>query len=175
MEQAAPIRRNPLRAVIKAILHVFVKIIVLARRAVLRRPIVALVLAIMLIGGYFAIDTGLVSLNWLGLPARAYDPRPPAVAQFITGQQEGNVQLMWEAMADQLKQNQEAFQTAQQNVTFAKLNNISVTDAAYVGGQSLSDGTSVHFVVMSLSNGTRTVQVPRTFVLDQAGKISDMK
>ena len=172
MEQAVVLpRRNPLRAIIKAVLHVIVKTIILVRRAILRYPIVALILLTMLLGGYFAISTGLVSVAWLGVPTTVNDGRPEAIAKYLDGQQKGDVALMWEGLSDDIRQNQNAFASARQELEFAKLNGISFTDSTYVGGSTLNDGTSVHLFVVSMSNGDNIVQVPWTFRLNQSGKI----
>lgn len=176
MEHAGVLpRRNPVRAIIKAILHVLVKIVILVQRAIRRHPVVTLILLTMLVGAYFAIESGVVSVAWLGLPRTVSDGRPAAIAKYLDGQKNGDVSLMWEAVSDELKQDQEAFQSAQQGLTFAKVNGISLTDSSYVGGRSLSDGSSVHFMIVSLSNGVQTIELPRTFILDQSGKISGMK
>lgn len=172
MEQTVVLpRRNPLRTIIKAVLHVIVKAIILLRRAILRHPIATLILLTMLLGSYLAISTGVVSIAWLGMPATVNDGRPTAIAQYLDGQQKGDVTLMWEGLSDDIKQDQDAFQSARQELEFAKLNGISFTDSTYIGGSTLNDGTSVHLFVVSMSNGNNIVQVPWTFRLNQAGKI----
>ena len=176
MEQAAVIRRrNPLRRIIKAILHIIIKWIILVRRAIRRHPIVALILLMMLLGGYLAIETGSVPLAWIGMPAQPSDGRPDAIAKYLDGQKSGDIELMWEALDDSLKQDQDTFATTERNITYAKLNGITFTDSTYVGGSTLNDGSSVHLMVVSMSNGTRTMQAPWTFTLNSTGKITKIE
>lgn len=176
MEQAAILpRRNPVRAAIKAVLHIIVKTIVLVRRAILRHPFVALMLLTMLIGGYFALETGLVVIPGLGLPAAANDGRPPAIARYIDGQRNMDVTTMWEAMSDEMRTNQEAFSSTQQQLEYAKSNGIAFGEATYVGGSALENGRSVHLFVLALSKGTQVTHIPYTFTLDQAGKILNIE
>lgn len=168
-------RRNPIRRVIKAILHVIVKSVILTRRAILRYPIVALILGMMLVGGYLAIETGAIPLAWLRAPAQTSDGRPSAISKYLDGQKNGNIELMWAALDDSLKQDQDALATAERNLTYAKLNGITFTDSTYVGGSTLNDGSSVHLIVVSMSNGRRTVQTPWTFTLNATGKITNVE
>lgn len=176
MEQGAVLpRRNPLRRIIKPILHVIIKSVVLVRRAILRHPIVALILVMVLLGSYLAVQAGTVPLPWLGASVPPGDGRPAAIATYLEGQKNGNIELMWEALDDSLKQDQDALATTQRNITFAKLNGITFTESTYVGGSALNDGSSVHLMVVSMSNGSRTVQTPWTFTLNPTGKITNIE
>ncbi len=176
MEQSAVLpRRNALRRIIKPILHVLIKSIVLVRRAILRHPIVALILVMMLLGGYLAIQSGTLPLPRLGTAVQPGDGRPAAIASYLEGQKNGNIELMWEALDDSLKRDQDALATTERNITYAKLNGITFTDSTYVGGSALNDGSSVHLMVVSMSNGSRTVQTPWTFTLNPTGKITNIE
>jgi hypothetical protein len=168
-----PRRRNPLRRAFKAVLHVIVKAIILTRRAVRRYPIPALIVLTIILGTYFAVSTGMVPLTALGVaPAEYHDARLASIERYLEGQKNADVTMMWEAVSEEMRADEEAFADTQRRVTMAKLNGINFVDEKYVGGSNLADGGSVHLYVISITNGSQNGQFPLTFTLNQSGKIA---
>jgi hypothetical protein len=168
-----PRRRNPVRRAFKTILHVIVKRVVLTRRWVLRYPIAALIAITMVLGSYFAVSSGMVPLTALGVaPAPAHDMRLAAIERYLEGQKNADVTMMWEAVSEEMRADEEAFADTQRRVTMAKLNGINFVDQTYVGGSGLNDGGSVHLYIISITNGAENGQFPLTFTLNQSGKIA---
>jgi len=168
-----PRRRSPLRRVLKAVLHAIVKAIILTRRAVLRYPIASLIALTMVVGSYFAVTSGLVPLTMLGMTAAPVrDTRLAAIERYLEGQKKADVTMMWEAVSEEMRADEEAFADTQRRVTMAKLNGINFVDQTYVGGTGLNDGGSVHLYIISITNGTQSGQFPLTFTLNESGKIA---
>lgn len=174
MEQAAPDRRsNPLRALIKGILFVIVKIVAGFLGFWRRYPLPALILLVMIVGSVFALASGTLALP--GTPAAA--PVPEArvsVETYLAGQKDYNAQMMWEAMDDQLKQ---ALQQRGQTLDSLKQQQLQLrqagvkTTAQHIAGVDLADGRKVFLYIVTQSRGTESQQAPFTFTVSKAGKI----
>jgi len=91
---------------------------------------------------------------------------------FFRHQKKADVTMMWEAVSEEMRADEEAFADTQRRVTMAKLNGINFVDQTYVGGTGLNDGGSVHLYIISITNGTQSGQFPLTFTLNESGKIA---
>lgn len=171
----SPIRRNPVRQIIKAVLHVIVKAIVLTRRAIKRFPLPSLILLIGLLGAYFAIDSGTIRLPWSST-ASANSGEPVAIQTFLRGQQEFNAALMWESISDELRttleRQGETPQTMQRKLDLERASGRQFTAHEYVAQRTLSNGNTVHFYMLTRAQGDQVRQIPYLFTIDQAGKIA---
>jgi hypothetical protein len=175
MEQVQPARQsNPLRALVKFILFVIVKILAVLLGFWRRYPLPALIVLVMAIGTLFALGSGTLALP--GTPAAAPVPEARvAVETYIIGQKEYNADLMWQAMDDQLK----AALQQRQGVTLDALKQQQQQrrqagvklSAKHVAGTDLDDGRKVFLYIFTESNGQATQQVPYTFTVNKAGKI----
>jgi hypothetical protein len=175
MERTAlPVRRNPVRQVIKAVLHVIVKVIVLTRRAIKRFPLPSLILLMALVGTYIAIDSGTLALPW-GRTAAASSNEPLAIQTFLRGQQEFNAALMWESISDELRttleRNGTTAQVMQQRMDTARKNGQQYTAHQYVAQHPLGNGNIVHFYMVTRAQGDQIRQIPLAFTINPAGKI----
>lgn len=174
MERAVSARRSsPWRAIVKGVLHVVVKVFILTTRAIKRHPIPTMILAVILAGSYFAVDSGAVTIPGLGVPAAtARDSRVASIEEYLDGQRNADVLKMMSAFSDENKADSALLERTQQQVTRAKLHNIRFVDASYIGGTALMDGGSVHLYVVSIDDGAQTGQIPFTFTLNAEGKIA---
>lgn len=172
MERAVvlPPRRNPLRAMIKGLLHAIVKVVILSYRAVRRHPLPTLIALTILIGSIMALNTGLVTLSWGG-PAPAHSSQLAAIEAYLDGQQKYDATRMWAGFSDKALADADLLQATQRQVALAKTSAIRFTDVSYVGGAPLSSGGSVHLYLVSINNGVISQQVPYTFTLDESNKI----
>lgn len=196
MDQAEVIRRprpRPVRALIKAILHSFVKLFIVTGRTIRRYPLPSLIVMVVLVGSFFLLTSGALAFpinaginQPLNVAGNTPAANPAAVESFLRGQREHNPVLMWDAMSDEhkaaLEQRgliQQAQQEMQQAVEKRRLEGVTFTDYRYIAGTSLNEGRSVHLYIVTLSvpsqQGTVNEQLPVTFTLDQAGKILSSK
>lgn len=189
MEQATQVqRRSPLRSLIKAILHFFVKIVVLINRAIKRAPIVAMMLLVAVVGSLMWLGSNPVSIPLLGISAPAIETAPAgsprvSVETYLTGQRQYEARMMWESMSDELKQamaqRNQSLEALQRQMEQAKRNGIKYTGFQYVGGTDLSNGRSVHLYIVSAAfpqqqGGDRSEEIPYTFTVDRSGKIANI-
>jgi hypothetical protein len=174
-EAEAPRRFNPIRWLIKSILHFFVKTTILITRGIKRYPLPALILIIVVVGSLFWLSSFVSSMPALGGATASAEGRPISIELYLKGQSEFDANLMWEAMSDELKttmtQNGQTLESARQRMEQAKQRGTRVTGFKYVGGTGLNDGRSVHLYVVSATNGQDVQQVPYTFTLNKVGKI----
>lgn len=174
MERVQPVRQsNPLRALIKFILFVIVKIMVVVLGFWRRYPLPALILLVMLIGSGFALASGALVLP--GTPAAAPVPEARiAVETYLKGQKEYNADLMWQAMDDQLKQalqrNGQTLEGLKQQQQERKQAGVTFS-GQYIAGTDLNDGRKVFLYIVTISQGSNSQQVPYTFTVSKTGKI----
>jgi len=184
--EVAP-RRNPLRGLIKVLLYIVVKPLVLIFVGFRRYPLPGLIVAMVVLGSFFALTNGSVTLPWSqansAAPAGAASSRL-ATETYLTGQKEFNAALMWEAMSDdlrqQMRQRGQSLEGMQQAMEEMKRRGLKYTEfkPRYITGTPLSDGRSVHLyvvnVTISAGEGQQSQEVPYTFVLNKAGKIEEV-
>jgi hypothetical protein len=104
---------------------------------------------------------------------------PSATENYLKGNSTYNAELMWSALGEEAVQRFRSrggsVQTLQAQMEQAKQAGVQLEQINYVGGQTLADGTSMHFYVV-LTRGPRSrgevEYVPYTFTLDPSGKIS---
>jgi hypothetical protein len=171
---------NPVRWIIKSILHFIVKSTILIFRGIKRYPLPALIVLIVVIGSLFFLSSLAASLTGGGSVTSAQG-RPLAIETYLTGQKDFNAALMWEAMGDEIKSSAQAgnVQTAfKQRADKEKADGVRYTNHRYVGGTALDDGRSVHLYIVSLihpaSGSTQEQQLPFTFTLNRSGKIINL-
>ena len=120
-----------------------------------------------------------LSLGIPNLPLRATGGAPGATESYLKGNSTYNAELMWSALSEEAvaryRSRGGTLQSLQQQMEQAKQAGVALEQINYVGGQSLDDGTSMHFYVV-LTRGPRSrgeaEYVPYTFTLDRAGKIA---
>ena len=180
-------RRNPLWGLIKVLLYIVVKPLVLIFVGFRRYPLPSLIVAMVVLGSFFALTSGSVALPWSqansAAPAGAASSRL-ATETYLTGQKEFNAALMWEAMSDELRQQMrqrgQSLEGMQQAMEEMKRRGLKYTEfkPRYITGTPLSDGRSVHLyvvnVTISAGEGQQSQEVPYTFVLNKAGKIEEV-
>lgn len=187
MEQAAPPRRyNPVRALIKGILHAVVKTVIVTGRTVKRYPLPALIVIIMFFGSMVALTSGMVALPAFGTmtlveekgtagSGAAANTERATVENYLTGQKDYNATLMWEALSDDLRanmrQNGQSAETFQQAMEQMKQRGLRYTDFKYVASAPLDDGRTVLLYIVSATDGQQSQQMPYTFTLNRARKI----
>lgn len=185
MEQTVTPRHfNPVRALIKGILHFIVKTFILTGRAIKRFPIPALIVAVMLLGSIFALSNGTVQVP--GLPGfgtttpvggqtaatgGAATGERATVENFLKAQQELNATGMLEAFSDEIRANPEARANAQSMVEQMRVNGLRYTNHRFIASTQLDDGRTVALYIVTATDGQRAQQMPFTFTLDKAYKI----
>lgn len=182
MEQTATPRHfNPIRALIKGILHVIVKTVIVTGRTIKRYPLPSLIVAVMLMGGIIALSAGAVSLPAFGATtpvggqAAAAGGATPGeratVENFLRAQQNLNAAGMLEAFSDEIRANPEARANAQNMVDQMRVNGLRYTDHRYIASTQLDDGRTVALYIVTATDGQQAQQMPFTFTLDKAYKI----
>ncbi len=104
---------------------------------------------------------------------------PPATDNYLKGTETYNAEMVWSALSDEAVERYRSrggnVQGMQSQMEQAKQAGAQLEQITYVGGQSMPDGTSMHFYVV-LARGPQSRDeaeyVPYVFTLDRAGKIS---
>jgi hypothetical protein len=182
---APPQRPSLMRWLIKGLLFVLVLVTVRLFSAIRRFPIVALIIVMVIAGTWMALSSGVVALpRWAsvgGAPV-ASDGRL-SVETYLTGQQQLNSALMWEALSEEARAAmQRAGGTAndlQARLERDKRAGISYTDYQFIIATPLKDGRSVYLYIASADvatqQGTMVQQIPFTFTVDKSGKILNVE
>ena len=104
---------------------------------------------------------------------------PSATESYLKGNETYNAELMWSALSEEAlaryRSRGGSLQALQNQMEQAKQAGAQLEQIQYIGGQSLPDGTSMHFYTV-LTRGPQSRSeaeyVPYVFTLDRAGKIS---
>jgi hypothetical protein len=162
---------------IRRVLHRFI------RSAVRARIVVAALLVLVVAGGISAAimsGGGLVSGfagPSLSLPVGQH--APDATENFLKGQQTANADLVWNSFSDDVLSRMRAQGATksdyQRRLEAGLQSGAKLEQLNYIGGQSLPDGTSMHFYVVAQRSGPNRGDavdyVPYTFILNRVGKI----
>ena len=104
---------------------------------------------------------------------------PQATESYLKGNQIFNADMMWSALSseaqDRFRSRGATAQDLQRQMDAAREQGTKVDEFSYIGGQRLSDGTSMHFyLVLTRGPQSRTdpTYIPYIFTLDRAGKIA---
>lgn len=114
-----------------------------------------------------------------GLPARAWSGAPSATENWLKANETYNAELMWSTLSEEARERYRSrggtVQTLQGQMEQAKQAGSTMEQFTYIGGQSLPDGTSMHFYLVvsrgPMSRG-EAEYVPYVFTLDKSGKIA---
>lgn len=171
--EPTPHRSNPLRAVVKALLYVIVRVLMVVFGFWRRYPLPALILLVMVIGSMFALTSGTLALPGAPAAAPVEDARI-AVESYLRGQKDFNADMMWGAMDEQLRsalqQRGQSLQELQQQQLQRRQSGIKLTHR-FGAGADLSDGRKVFLYIVTVSQGQQTQELPYTFTVNKAGKI----
>jgi hypothetical protein len=175
MEQKRPVQQaNPFRLIAKFFLFIVVKITVLSLAFWRRYPLPALMAVVVVIGSGFAVATGSVTMPWTPPPPPVPEARV-SVEAYLAGQKAYNAELMWQSMDDNLKKilsargrTLDSFKKLQGGMREAGVK----VATQHVAGTELADGSKVFFYIITLSQGDNSQQVPQTFGVNKAGKIT---
>ncbi|MFN8521512.1 MAG: hypothetical protein U0821_00210 [Chloroflexota bacterium] len=172
--------------IIKRILHRTV-------RGVIMRPVRGAILlgALLIAAGVAAFQAAPPSLPSFGLGRlpgvslgafRGATGAPAATESYIRGHVNGDAELVWAALGDEAlnryRSRGVSAQSLQSQFDQAKQAGAKFESATYVGGESLPDGTSMHFYVAVIRSGQTRGEadyIPYVFTLDRGGKINQVQ
>ena len=102
-------------------------------------------------------------------------PPPPAVQNYIQGQQTFNADLMWESLSATSQvshlQNGVSKATMQAQANNERTGGLQYRHYDYIGGVKLNDGGSMYFYAVDLSSPQGSAKLPITFLADSDGKV----
>ncbi|MCC7107358.1 MAG: hypothetical protein IT307_19655 [Chloroflexi bacterium] len=155
----------------------------LIRSAVRARIVMVAVLVLVVAGGVSAaiMSGGSLAGGFSG-PSLSFpvgQHAPEATESFLKGQQTANADLVWSSFSDDVLSRMRAQGATkvdyQRRLEAGLQSGAKLEQLSYVGGQSLPDGTSMHFYVVAQrsgqSRGDAVDYVPYTFILNRVGKI----
>ncbi|SRR6266508_5692476 len=157
-------------------------------RTFLLRPAAALgfVIGVLIVGltaSFFILqpDFGGLRLPFVGESSSSTIVRtaPEATENYLKGNQSFNADLMWTALTPEAQERFRArgasVQELQRQMDASREQGTQLDAFSYIGGQNLTDGTSMHFYLV-LTRGPQArsdaQHIPYVFTLDRAGKIS---
>ncbi len=187
-------RRNPLLLPVRFLLYWGIKALVLlflGIRFLFRPAMVRYGMMVVLVGGAVAWKTlgSPAFLPWSSSAAAGQGivstavttqlPPAPAVERYMKAQAQYDASGMWDTMSDQLKQRMTLANNTQvqiqKDLDTARQQQRRYTATTYIGGQTLSNGQSVYFYVLTMEGPNGTSQLPYTFTVGQDGKISNIQ
>lgn len=162
---------------IRRAIHRLIRVLVRARLVVVVLAVLAIVggiAALFAAGGAPGLSVSAPSLSLPG-GGRA----PDATESFLKGQQSANADLIWNSFSDEIltRLRGEGVSKAdfQRRLEVSQQRGAKLEQINYIGGQSLPDGTSMHFYVVAQragpARGEGVDYVPWIFYLNRVGKI----
>jgi hypothetical protein len=158
-------------------------------RGVIDRPLRSIVILVVLVvagavAGFQTMPNAMPTLGF-SLPSfsgRALGGAPSATENYLRGTEAYNAEMVWTALSDEAQLRYRTrggnLQSLQAQMEQAKQAGAQLSGITYIGGQSLPDGSSMHFYLVS----TRSPQtrgeaefVPYVFTLDKSGKIAQVQ
>jgi len=162
--------------ILNRILHRFI-------RGMVVHPIRFVIVLLALLGAVALLifQSGLPRVS-LALPAassfRVGNSAPSATESYMKGTETFNAEMVWNSLSDdaqgRYRSRGGSMQALQSQMDQAKQAGAQLDQVTYIGGQTFSDGTSMHFYTV-LTKGPQAQStaepIPYVFTLDPSGKI----
>jgi hypothetical protein len=116
-----------------------------------------------------------------GLSTLRSQTAPTATEDYMRGNRDYNASLVWNSLdsdaQSRLSASGSTVDDMQQQMDSAKQKGLQMTDASYIGGKTLPDGTSMQFYLVGIRQpaGSNIDYQPYMFTLDRDGKIAKVQ
>lgn len=163
------------RRTIRLLLRRFLYLFMLLLRPLRRYAVfAAVVLALLGVVGWLGFQLWAPRASAVADTRAALIPPAEAVENYIKGQQNGNAELMWDALspasqADQMG-NGSSKATMQSRIDTKRQGGLQFNRYAYVGGQTGTNFTMYTYYV-DVKRADQQATLPMTFLVDKSGKV----
>ena len=116
-----------------------------------------------------------------GLPSLRSQQPPEATEDYLKGNRDYNADLVWNSLDSdaqaRLQSQGGSRDDLQQQMEMAKQKGVQLAESSYIGGKTLSDGTSMQFYLVGIrqQSASNIDYQPYMFTLDRDGKIAKVQ